>query len=136
MVLNYILVGCSCYRETKSLGVSKLQSNIADALSQIDCSTSTQSLDDLLSLYCDSLKGIYDTFAPIQTRWIRHRPQAPWYDDKLRQAKRDRRKLECKFRKTGLTVDKQQFQSKCSEFNSLLETSKRNIFKTRKEQAD
>ena len=28
------------------------------------------------------------SLAPIQTRWIRHRPQAPWYDDNLRQAKR------------------------------------------------
>ena len=50
------------------------------------------------------------------------RPQAPWYDDNLRQAKRDKRRLERKFRKSGLTVDKQQFELKCSEYNSLLET--------------
>ena len=41
------------YRETKCLDVFKLQSDIADAFSQIDCSTSTQSLDDLVSLYSD-----------------------------------------------------------------------------------
>ena len=76
------------YWETKSLNVSKLQSDIADAFSQIsDCSTSTQSLDGLVSLYNDSLKSIYETLAPIQTRWIRHRPEALWYDDSLRQAK-------------------------------------------------
>ena len=73
---------------------------------------------------------------PIQTRWIRHRPQAPWHDDNLRQAKLHKRRLERKFRKSGLTVDKQQFELKCSEYNSLLETSKCNFFKRRIEQAD
>ena len=92
------------FRPTKSLDVTKLQRDIADAFSQIDCSTSTRSLDDLVSLYNDALKGIYDTLAPIQTRLIRHRPQAPWYDDNLRQAKRDKRRLERKFRKSGLKV--------------------------------
>ena len=119
------------FRPTKSLDVTKLQRDIADAFSQIDCSISTQSLDDLVSLYNDALKGIFDTLAPIQTRWIRHRPKAPWYDDNLRQAKRDKRRLERKFRKSGLTVDKQQFELKCSDYNSLLETSKCNFFKSR-----
>ena len=50
--------------------------------------------------------------------------------------KRDKRKLERKFRKSGLRVDKQQFELKCSEYNSLIETSKRNFFKSRIEQAD
>ena len=72
----------------------------------------------------------------IQTRWIRRRPQAPLYDDNLRQAKRDKRRRERKFRKSALTVDKQQFELKCSEYNSLLETSERNFFKSRIEQAD
>ena len=118
-------------RPTKSLDVTKLQRDVADAFSQIHLPT-----HDLVSLYNDVLKGIYDTVAPIQTRWIRHRPQAPWYDDNLRQAKRDKRRLERKFRKSGLTVDKQQFELKCSEYNSLLENSKRNFFKSRIEQAD
>ena len=72
----------------------------------------------------DDDAAIYDTLAPIQTWWIRHRPQAPWYDDNLRQAKRDKCRLERKFRKSGLTVDKQQFELKCSEYNSLLEKNK------------
>ena len=124
------------FRPTKSLDVTKLQRDIADAFSLIDCSTSTWSLDDLVSLYNDALKGIYDTLASIKTRWIRLRPQASWYDDNLRQAKRDKRRLERKFRKSGLKADKQQFELKCSEYNSLLETPKRNFFKSRIEQAD
>ena len=46
------------------------------------------------------------------------------HHDNLRQAKRDKRRLERKFRKSGLTVDKQQFELKCSEYNSLLEKNK------------
>ena len=60
------------YRPTKSLDVTKLQRDIADAFSQINCSTSTRSLDDLVSLYNDALKGIYDTLAPIQDDLIKN----------------------------------------------------------------
>ena len=76
------------------MNVTIIQRDIADVFSQIDPSTSTQSLDDLVSLYYDALKGIYDTLASIQTRWIRHRPQAAWYNDNLRQVKQDKRRLE------------------------------------------
>ena len=61
-----------------------------------------------MSLYNRDLKDIYDTAAPIQSRWIRQRSQAPWYNQDLRQAKREKRekrRLERKFKKSGLTVD-------------------------------
>jgi hypothetical protein len=44
--------------------------------------------------------------------------------------------LERKFRKSGLTVDQQQFELKCAEYNSLLETSKCSFYKSKIEQKD
>ena len=69
------------------MDATKLQSDINDALSKID-SLSKPSLDQLVSLYNKDLKEIYDTIAPIQSRWIRQRSQAPWYYQDLRQVKR------------------------------------------------
>ena len=99
-------------RSTKTLDDTKLQSDINDALSKID-SLFKPSLDHLVSLHNRDLKDIYDTAAPIQSRWIRQRSQAPWYNQDLRQVKCEKR----------LTVDQQQFESKCAEYNSLIETT-------------
>ena len=114
------------YRSTKTLDASKLQSDINDALSKID-SLFKPSLDQLVSLYNKDLKDINDTIAPIQSRWIR-RSQAPWYNQDLRQVKREKRRLERKFKKSGLTVDQLQFESKCAEYNSLIETTKTHFY--------
>ena len=98
--------------------------------SQID-SLFKPSLDYLMSLYNRDLKDIYDTAAPIQSRWIRQPSQAPWYNQDLRQVKREEHRFECKFNKSGLTVDQQQFESKCAEYNSLIETTKAHFYKSK-----
>ena len=118
------------YRSTKTLDASKLQSDINDALSKTD-SLFKPSLDQLVSLYNKDLKDIYDSIAPIQSRWIRQRSQAPWYNQDLRQVKREKRRLERKFKKFGLTVDQQQFESNCAEYNSLIETTKTHFYKSK-----
>ena len=118
------------YRSTKTLDATKLQSDINDALSKID-SLFKPSLDKFVSLYNKDLKDIYDAIAPIQSRWIRQRSQAPWYNQDLLQVKREKRRLERKLKKSGLTVDQQQFESKCAEYNSLIETTKTHFFKSK-----
>lgn len=110
------------------MDATKLQSDINDALSKID-SLFKPSLDHLVSLYNRDLKDIYDTVAPIQSRWIRQRSQAPWYNQELRKVKREKRRLE--FKKSGLTVTQQQFESKCAEYMSLIETTKACFFKSK-----
>ena len=123
------------YRSTKTLNATKLQSDINNILSKID-SLFEPSLDHLMSLYNRDLKDIYDTAAPIQSRWIRQRTHAPWYNQDLRQVKREKRRLERKFKKSGLVVDQQKFESKCVEYNSLIETTKMHFYKSRIEQTD
>ena len=113
---------------TLDLIITRREEN--DALSKID-SLFKPSLDQLVSLYNKDLKDIYDTIAPIQSRWIRQRFQAPWYNQDLRQVKREKRRLERKFKKSGLTVDQQQFESKCAEYNSLIETTKTHFDKSK-----
>ena len=39
--------------------------------------------------------------------------------------------MERKFKKSGLTVDQQQFESKCTEYNSLIETTKAHFYKSK-----
>ncbi|XP_022778991.1 uncharacterized protein LOC111320602 [Stylophora pistillata] len=123
------------YRSTKTLDATKLQTDINNILSKID-SLFEPSLDHLMSLYNRDLKDIYNTAAPIQSRWIKQRFHAPCYNQDLRQVKREKRPLERKLKKSGLVVDQQKFESKCVEYNSLIETTKMHFYKSRIEQTD
>ena len=63
-------------------------------------------------------------------------PWAPWYCDELRQAKQMKRKMERRFRKSKLTVDKKLVVDACKRYNSLLETTKTTFYRMKIEQID
>ncbi len=104
--------------------------------SQFHDDASINDLNSLVQSYNDTLKSIYDTIAPVQTRCIRHRPWAPWYSDDLRRAKQLNRQMERKFRKSNLTVDKELLLESCKKYNSLLESSKTSYYKNKIDQID
>lgn len=87
-------------------------------------------------MYNSTLTSIYYTVAPVQTRWINHRPWAPWYSDELRKPKQMKRKMERSFRKSKLTFDKELFVDACERYNSLLETTKTTFYRMKIEQID
>ena len=113
----------------------KLHNDISHCFSKIDLST-IPDINDLISKYNISLTEIYDAVAPIQSRWVKHRPHAPGYSDDFRQVKHEKRRLEGKYRKSGLTVDKQLFEDKCLEYNVLIDSCEKNYYKSKIEQAD
>ena len=102
------------FRSKKKLDLAKLHNDISECFSKIDLST-IPDINDLISKYNIPLTEIYDALAPIQSRWLKHRRYAPWYSNDLRQVKHEKRRLERKYRKSGLTVDKQLFEDKCLE---------------------
>ena len=52
------------------------------------------------------------------------RPHAPWYDDEIRNAKRDRRRCERQFAKSGLEIHKDLYQDSCQKYKDLLDAAK------------
>jgi len=65
-----------------------------------------------------------DIFAPCRSRYITLRPHAPWFNDSLRVAKQDKRRLERKWRKTRLEVDRQRYRDSCDDYHNLLRKAK------------
>ena len=53
------------------------------------------------------------------------RPKCPWYSDNLRSAKRHKRRLERKFRKSKLEVDRQIYLDACKSYRRDLNEAKR-----------
>ena len=69
-----------------------------------------------------------DKHAPLQTRTIVSRPRVPWYNDEIRQAKRDRRKAEKKWRRTKLHSDLIEFEIKRNTVTNLLYKARREFY--------
>ena len=84
----------------------------------------TVDLTTLVSKYNIALEKIHSDLAPMKSRWITHRPHAPWYNDDLRLAKRLKRRVERMLRKTGLEVHKEIFAEACNKYQKQLEFHK------------
>ena len=57
---------------------------------------------------------------PVKTRTIVIRPQVPWYTDEIRQAKREQRKAERRWRLSKLDSDLAVFKVKRNAVNNLM----------------
>ena len=68
---------------------------------------------------------------PEVERSISLRPHAPWYNDSLREAKRKKRQLERKMKKSGLQIDKEIFQEHCKTYHKSLESAKREHYQSK-----
>ena len=81
-------------------------------------------LDSLVEVFNDKLTSILDEHAPVIDRSVTLRPHAPWYTDRLRAAKQERRQCERSWMKSNLTVDKESYKEKCIQYTNLLVSSK------------
>ena len=73
------------------------------------------------------LRAALEAHAPVSRRRVRPSKSAPWYPDiceELRDAKRDRRRAERKWLKTGLTVHKQIFNAAKNVVTRLVHSAK------------
>ena len=78
-----------------------------------------------------NIRHLIDKHAPIITKTITLRPETPYYSDELRRAKCSQRKLERKWRKTNIAIDRQLYMSECSFVNSLLRRANMEYFSQR-----
>ena len=73
--------------------------------------------------------------APHKTRVVTIRPEAPWYNSKLSEEKRLKRKYERRYNKSRLAVDRALYCHQRDEYNNLLNTTKQEYFKDKIESA-
>ena len=120
------------YRSWKSVDISILRSDIAKAFDGF----TTQDPESAVESYNSVLKDIVDKHAPEKSRVIVVRANAPWYTSELVKEKRLRRKLERKYNKTKLAVDKERLDNQRNIYNHLLTQAKQDYFKTKIETAE
>ena len=78
---------------------------------------------------------VIDKHAPVLTIGDKHQPLKPWYNDDIRNARVEHR-LERKFLKSGLTVDKDLFQVQQDKVVQMIKTAKLDYWKNELLNAD
>ena len=113
------------YRKIKLVNVDSLNDDLANSGL---CKNPPDDLEELLLSYNKTLIAVLDKHAPVKTRTIVMRPQVPWYTDEIRQAKRERRKAERRWRLSKLDSDLAVFKVKRNAVNNLMNKARQAFY--------
>ena len=97
----------------------------------IQCNELNSLPDDVESAilqYDSALHTIINKHAPVKSKTITIRSEAEWYTEEIHKARRIRRKLERKWRKTGLEVDFQIYSNQRQAVTRLLHAIKTDYY--------
>ena len=78
----------------------------------------------LIDKYESTLKKTLQKHAPLKRRLINIRPSSPWYNEDIGKEKRKRRKLERRWRRSGLCIDRQLYVKHCETVNAMIKNAK------------
>ena len=113
------------YRKLKSVNVDSLNEDLAT--SEL-CQNPSDDLQELVTSYNDTLKAALDKHAPLITRTIVERPRVPWFSEEIREAKRQRRKAEKRWRVSRLDYDLAVFKEKRNATTRLMNKARREFY--------
>ena len=85
-------------------------------------------ISELVDLYNKELSALLEQRAPLRKKIVTLRPTAPWYSEEIRKEKSKRRKLECRWRRTRLTIDREIYVQQCNTVNTLILSSKKEFY--------
>ena len=109
-------------RSLRKVNETEFRKDIQESVESINQSVSD--LDTMVNGYHSKLSEVLNKHAPEKEKTVVLRPHAPWYTESLRAAKQEKRRRERKWLKSGLTVDKESFKEKCSEYQQQLLSTK------------
>ena len=74
------------------------------------------------------LRELLDEHAPLQTCVVVEQPAVPWYNEDIAYAKRKRRQLERRWRRTKVLVDKEIFRKQRNRVKELFADAKADYY--------
>ena len=112
------------YRKIKDIDRQTLRDEVAETKL---CLNSPNTLDDLVDCYNSTLSSLLD--APLLTKRFKIRPLVPWFKNGIKQARKERRRAEKKWGRTGSASDFLEFKSKRNYTTYLMNTARPEFFK-------
>ena len=92
------------------------------------CQNPSDDLQELVSSYNNTLMAALDKHTPLMTRTIVQRRRVPWFSQEIREAKRQRRKAEKRWRKSRLESDLAAFKAKRNFTTRLMNKARREFY--------
>ena len=88
----------------------------------------TESLDSMVQRYNVSLSETLQNNAPLFGKYVRIRPNTAWFNSHIWHAKVMKRRLERKYRKSGLEADLEKYKEQCKTVKLLLTKHKTEFY--------
>ena len=119
-----------CMRKVRNINLNEKVRNINLNAFRNDITISsldTEADVEVISTEFDNvLSNLLDRHAPLISKSVSLRPHAPWYDDAIRNQKRERRRYERQYCKSGLEVHRQMYRDQCNIYAEMVDKAKSN----------
>ena len=96
------------YRNIAGIDHKKLSGEVVKRWGRIE---REKSFGDNINRYTKVLKDLMNEEAPEKMKIIKIVPDAPWFDEEYKQLRRERRKVEKRFKKSKLEKDREEFRT-------------------------
>ena len=114
------------FRKLKNIDIAAFSADIA--FSMLCASVHWDNNDALSDCFNKALADILDKFSPLKTRTMINRPKVPWFNDDIKQFKRQRRRLGKKAVKTDLPGDWNNYHKVRNECSAFLKSARVNCY--------
>ena len=121
------------YRKWKSVNTENLN---RDLMESDLCQNTPDDLESLVACYNNTPKTTLDKHAPLKSKTVTIRPCVPWFSDKIKEAKRQKRKAEDKWRSSKLDADFAVFKLRRNEATNLMKQVRREFYANLVEEND
>ena len=111
----------TAYRNLKCIDFARFREDIRN-LNLLD--NDITSIADLVEEYNAKLALLFDDHARVRNKVVTLRPKSPWFTPEIREQKMKRRRLERRWQKTRLTVDREIYTQQCKVVHRLIRMSK------------
>ena len=118
----------TAYRNLKCIDFARFRKDIRN-LNLLD--NDITSIADLVEPYNAKLASLFDDHARVRNKVVTLRPKSPWFTPEIREQKMKRRRLERRWQKTRLTVDREIYTQQCTVVHRLIRTSKASYYTDR-----
>lgn len=82
-------------------------------------------LDLAVNQYDSDLQSLINKHAPVKRRQTTIRPCSPWFNDHLRDMKKEKRRWERKWQSSGLEVHRQIYKQRAGEYYTAINEAKK-----------
>ena len=116
------------YRKLREFNIDNFK---RDTKNSVNLNSTDGDVDDLTTNYVDGLKILVYAHAPLIQKTVVPRPNAAWFTEHVRRAKRLRRKHERTWRHSKKDSDRQLFKQQCAKVAQSIFTAKSTYYSSK-----